>query len=239
MKTKAILASLMIWTCSTGAVLAEAAGPRQIVVTGEAHTEVAPDRATITLGVTAEAEEAAIAMRQVSEDMTAVIAGLREAGIAAEDMQSQSISIDPVWSARRTSDGREQREITGFVASNTLAVRVRELDNLGPVLDRVLAAGANNFRGLGFGVADSAAVIDQIRGDAVRDAIRKARQLAEAAEMELGPVRSITEHGGSGGPRPMKMMEMARSSSMPVEAGSLGFEHSVSVVFDLRVPGLE
>ena len=74
MKTKAILASLMIWTCSTGAVLAEAAGPRQIVVTGEARTEVAPDRATITLGVTAEAEEAAIAMRQVSEDMTAVIA---------------------------------------------------------------------------------------------------------------------------------------------------------------------
>ena len=239
MKTKAILASLMIWTCSTGAVLAEAAGPRQIVVTGEAHTEVAPDRATITLGVTAEAEAASIAMRQVSEDMTAVIAGLREAGIAAEDMQTQSISIDPVWSARRTSDGREQREITGFVASNTLAVRVRELDNLGPVLDRVLAAGVNNFRGLSFGVADSAAVIDQIRGDAVRDAIRKARQLAEAANMRLGPVRSITEHGGGGGPRPMKMMEMARSSSMPVEAGSLGFEHSVSVVFDLRVPGLE
>lgn len=233
MTTRATLVSLAILCGFAGGSMAEQAiAPRQISVTGEARTEVAPDRAVITLGVTADAKEAALAMRRVSDDMAQVIAQLREAGIAGEDMQTQRISVDPIWRGDRYDNSQGRREITGFVASNTLAVRVRDLENLGKILDDVLQAGANEFRGLSFGVADRAAVLDQIRGDAVRDAIRKARQLAEAAEMTLGPVRSISEHGGGGGV-PMMAMEMARSGSVPVEAGSLSFEHSVSVVFDL------
>ncbi|WP_341640095.1 SIMPL domain-containing protein [Phycobacter sp. K97] len=236
MTTRALVASLALMACTAAPVLADQhVPPRQISVTGEARTEVAPDRASITLGVTAKAESAADAMRAVSQDMAAVIDGLRAAGIAAEDMQTQRISVDPVWSGGHYDSGSGKREITGFVASNTLLVRVRDLGNLGAILDDVLDAGANEFRGLSFGVADRAAVLDQIRGDAVRDAIRKARQLAEAAGMTLGPVRSISEHGGGGGV-PMMAMEMARSGGVPVEAGSLSFEHGVSVVFDLLEP---
>lgn len=233
LNTRALVASLALLACTAAPVLAEQHVPlRQISVTGEARTEVAPDRASITLGVTVEAESAAEAMRNVSEDMAAVISRLRAAGIAAEDMQTQRISVDPIWSGDRYDSAPGKRKITGFVASNTLLVRVRDLGNLGAILDDVLDAGANEFRGLSFGVADRAAVLDQIRGDAVRDAIRKARQLAEAADMTLGPVRSISEHGGGGGV-PMMSMEMARSGAVPVQAGSLSFEHSVSVVFDL------
>ncbi len=232
----ALVASLAVLACTSLPVLAEQhMPPRQISVTGEARTEVAPDRASITLGVTVEADSAAAAMRAVSQDMAAVIDRLAAAGIAAEDMQTQRISVDPIWSGNRHDGSPVKREITGFVASNTLLVRVRDLGNLGAILDDVLDAGANEFRGLSFGVADRAAVLDQIRGDAVRDAIRKARQLAEAADMTLGPVRSISEHGGGGGV-PMMAMEMARSGGVPVQAGSLSFEHSVSVVFDLLEP---
>lgn len=240
MKAKKLLAAALMLSMSAGALAAsEAAAPRQITVTGESTLQVAPELATITLGVTEEAGEAAAAMATVSDAMTAVIARLKDAGIAAEDMQTQQISMHPVWSQDRSYDSGGRREITGFEASNTLMVRVRDLDGLGPVLDKVLAAGANRFQGLNFGVEDPSAVTGRIRGEAVKDAIRKAQQLAEAAGMELGPVRSISEHGGGGGPRPMMAMDMARQESMPIEAGELTFTHNVSVVFDMSVPGGE
>ncbi|WP_291729466.1 SIMPL domain-containing protein [Leisingera sp. F5] len=239
MKAKKILAAALMLSMSAGALAAsEAAALRQITVNGESTLQVAPELATITLGVTEEAEEAAMAMAAVSEAMGAVIGRLKDGGIAAEDMQTRQISMHPVWSQDRSYDSGGRREITGFQASNTLMVRVRDLDRLGPVLDAVLTAGANQFQGLSFGVEDPAAVTDQIRGEAVKDAIRKAQQLAEAAGMELGPVRSINEHGGGGG-RPMMAMEMARSDAMPIEAGELTFSHNVSVVFDMAVPGGE
>ncbi|KIC18929.1 SIMPL domain-containing protein [Leisingera sp. ANG-Vp] len=238
MKAKRLLAAALVLSMSAGAAAAEAAAQRQITVSGESRLQVAPELATITLGVTEEAEEAAIAMSAVSDAMGAVIARLKEAGIAAEDMQTRRIAMHPVWSQDRSYDSGGRREITGFQASNTLLVRVRDLERLGPVLDTVLDAGANQFQGLSFGVEDPSAVQDRIRGAAVKDAIRKAQQLAEAAGMELGPVRSINEHGGNS-VRPMMAMEMARSDAMPIEAGELTFSHNVSVVFDMSVPGGE
>lgn len=237
MKAKKFLAAALALSMGAGAVAAsEAAAPRHITVSGESTLQVAPELATIILGVTEEAEEAAAAMAAVSEAMGAVIAQLKDSGIAGADMQTQQIAMHPVWSQDRSYDSGGRREITGFQASNTLMVRVRDLDRLGAVLDTVLMAGANQFQGLNFGVEDPSAVTGRIRGEAVKDAIRKAQQLAEAAGMKLGPVRSITEHG-SGGGRPMMAMEMARSDAMPVEAGELTFTHNVSVVFDMTVPG--
>lgn len=229
---KASLTAAALFAAALAAPMAAQEPARQITVTGEARTKAAPDMAVITLGVSRRDEEASAAMAEVSRSMAAVADRLREAGIAPEDMQTQDISLHPVWSQRSSSGGVQ--EVTGFAASNTLTVRVRDLPGLGTVMDQVLAAGANEFRGLRFSVAEPEALQDSLRGQAVEDAIRKARQLAEAAGMRLGPALSISDTGG-GAPQPM-MMEMARSGTMPVEAGSLSFSHSVTVVFEMSVP---
>ncbi|MFW8594802.1 SIMPL domain-containing protein [Cribrihabitans neustonicus] len=238
MKPQRLLAAALMLALAAPGLSAEELPPRQVTVTGESRVQVAPEIATITLGVTEEAEEASAAMAAVSEAMNAVIAELRAAGIQPADMQTQRIAMHPVWSQHRDPGEGHRREITGFEASNTLLVRVRDLGRLGTVMDQVLSAGANQFQDLSFAVSDPAAVQDQIRADAVRDAVRKARQLAEAAEMQLGPVRSISENGGGGG-RPMMAREMAMADAMPVEAGELSFTHSVTVVFDLLEPAAE
>lgn len=239
MKLQRLLAASLMLAATAPALSAGDLPPRQVTVTGESRIQVAPELATITLGVSEEASEAAAAMSAVSDAMSDVIADLKLAGIQPKDMQTQSIAMHPVWSQSRYDDGQNRRKITGFEASNTLVVRVRDLDRLGALMDEVLSAGANRFQGLSFAVADPAAVQDKIRGDAVRDAMRKARQLADAAEMELGPVRSISEHGGGGG-QPKMMREMAMSAdAMPVEAGELNFTHGVTVVFDLIAPEAE
>ena len=236
MKTKTVLVTALAMALTFGTALrAETSAERQIQVSGEGRVEVSPDLAVITLGVTKEANEASEAMALVSEDMSAVVQELRAVGIAAKDLQTQQISLHPVWSNGGLSSGSDQRRITGFSASNTVNLRVRDLDQLGEVLDRVLRAGANQFQGLRFDVADQAELQDQMRANAVADARHKAQILAEVAGVTLGPVRSITDlHQGGG--RPVMAMEMARSSAMPIEAGELSFSHSVQVVFDLVVP---
>ncbi|WP_293572878.1 SIMPL domain-containing protein [Phaeobacter sp.] len=224
-------ATLAVVMLGSFAGAGETAKDRHIAVTGQAQISVAPTLATIVLGVSEEAEEAGLAMRATSTKMVDVVDALRDAGIAAEDMQTQQISLNPVWTRDpRYDDGRSR--ITGFAASNTLSVRVRDLDRLGEILDQVLMVGANEFRGLNFGVSNPAAVQDQIRAAAVLDARRKAQQLADAAGVALGPVRVINDRDVGRG-RPAFAMEMARDVSVPIEAGELTFEHSVSVVFDI------
>ncbi|MEP4037495.1 SIMPL domain-containing protein [Pseudophaeobacter sp.] len=236
MKTKTVLVTALAMALTFGAPLrAEPMTDRQIQVSGEGRVEVAPDLAVITLGVSKEAKEAGEAMALVSEGMTAVVQELRAVGIAAKDLQTQQISLHPVWSNGGSYSSSGQRRITGFSASNTLNLRVRDLDQLGEVLDRVLRAGANQFQGLRFDVADHAALQDQMRTSAIADARHNAEILAQAAGVTLGPVRSITDQHQGGG-HPMMAMEMSRSSAMPVEAGELSFSHNVQVVFDLVVP---
>ena len=236
MKTKTVLVTALAMALTLGTALkAETRTDRQILVSGEGRVEVAPDLAVITLGVSKEAEEAGEAMALVSEDMFAVVQELRAVGIADKDLQTQQISLQPVWSNGGSYNSSGERRITGFLAANTVNLRVRDLDQLGEVLDRVLRAGANQFQGLRFDVADHALLQDQMRASAVADARHKAEQLAAAAGVTLGPVRTITDQDHGGG-RPMMAMEMSRSGAMPIEAGELSFSHNVQVVFDLVVP---
>ncbi|MEP0156801.1 SIMPL domain-containing protein [Pseudophaeobacter sp.] len=236
MKTKTVLVTALAMALTLGTALkADTGTDRQILVSGEGRVEVAPDLAVITLGVSKEAKEAGEAMALVSEDMFAVVQELRAVGIADKDLQTQQISLQPVWSNGGSYNSSGERRITGFLAANTVNLRVRDLDQLGEVLDRVLRAGANQFQGLRFDVADHALLQDQMRASAVADARHKAEQLAAAAGVTLGPVRTITDQDHGGG-RPMMAMEMSRSGAMPIEAGELSFSHNVQVVFDLVVP---
>ena len=94
--------------------------------------------------------------------------------------------------------------------------------------------GANDFGGLSFGVQDPKPLSAQARAEAVADAMEKAGQLAEAAGVPLGQVISISDHGGGGRPM-MRMaeMSMADAGGVPVAAGEVTVEASVSMVFEI------
>lgn len=205
----------------------------QISVTGQGKAEAAPDMATITLGVTSEAEEAAAAMAETSSRVAEVLERLREAGIEARDLQTSGLNMQPRWHYPDGSDGSEPR-ITGFIATNMVTVRVRDLESLGPVLDDVIQGGANTLHGLTFGMQEPQPVEDDARRDAVADAQRKAELLAEAAGVTLGPILSITEDGYFEPPRPAMRMEAAMGdSSVPVAEGELSMEASVTIIYSI------
>lgn len=222
-----ILASALALALA-GAALADDM-PRQITVTGEGRVEAAPDMATISLGVTHENEQAKLAMEATSDAVARILERIAAMGVAPRDMQTRALSLSPVWSERTASDGNRAR-ITGFVASNTVMVRVRDLASLGRILDAVIEDGANDFNGLQFDVQNPEPLMDEARRAAVADAMARAALLAEAAGVTLGPVQSISEQGGM---RPMgAMMDMAmRESGVPIAAGEVSVEAMVSMVF--------
>lgn len=215
---------------AAGLASSAVAEDRTITVTGEGSVEAVPDMATVTLGVTRTAPEAGAALDATSAAIADVIARLEALDIAARDMQTSGLNLQPVWSQPGT-DGARNREITGFSASNRLTVRVRALETLGTVLNETVQEGANTFDGLRFSLQDPDTAIAAARADAVRDAKTRATQIAEAASVQLGPVLSISEETRSPRPVAMEMASARMSDSVPVAAGEVSLTVTVSARF--------
>ncbi|MBL4916306.1 SIMPL domain-containing protein [Szabonella alba] len=223
----ALLAALLLQPLTAAA---ETAPPR-ITVTGEGRVETRPDMATVNLGVTTEAPTAAEAMAANSDELARVLERLRAAGIAERDLQTSSLSLNPNW---HHAAGAEQPRITGYIASNQLMVRVRDLTALGGVLDAAVKDGANTLNGVTFGLTDPEPMLAEARRKAVADARARAELLAEAAGVALGPIDSITEAGAMNGPQPMyRGAAVAMESSMPVAEGELSIAANVTVVWQI------
>jgi uncharacterized protein YggE len=206
--------------------LAEEALQRTISVTGTGSVEAAPDMATLMIGVTTQAETAAEALAANTEATNAVIARLTASGVAARDMQTSNLSINPNWTGYDSSTPT----IAGYVASNMLTVRVRALETTGTVLDAAVTDGANTLNGLTFGLADPEPAYNEARKEAVADARAKAELLAAAAGVKLGPVLSIADQGAMTDPAPM-YREAVSAAPVPVVGGELGLIANVSVTY--------
>ena len=214
------------------ALPAFAEGPPAISVMGEGSVASAPDLATISLGVTTQADTAAAAMAANSAALTAVLDRLKAAGIAPRDMQTSNLTLNPNWVSY---DSGNSTKIDGYTATNMLTVQVRALDTLGSVLDSSITDGANTLNGVTFGVAEPRPALDEARKKAVADAVARATLLVQAAGAELGPIVSITEQSGFSQPMPMFRMEASDAAgSVPTAGGEVGLTASVTMVFEIK-----
>jgi uncharacterized protein YggE len=211
-------------------MIASADDDGRITVTGEGRVDAAPDMATVSLGVVTEGTTAAEAMAANSIQLAAVLEQLKMGGIEDRDIQTSGLSLNPNW---QQTEADPTPRIMGYQASNMLTVRVRKLDQLGAVLDKNISDGANSFNGLSFGLSDPEPAMNEARRRAVADAQGRARLLTQAAGLTLGPVVSISEGGGFGGPQPMYRMDAAAASPVPVAAGEVSTTASVTMVFEL------
>ncbi len=206
---------------------------RRITVVGQGAVETTPDMATVSMGVITEAKTGAEAMAQNSQALEAVLQQLSAAGIEAGDVQTSNLSLSPRWDNKIFSSSG-QRKISGFVASNTVTVRVRDLDRLGEVLDAVVQNGANTFHGLHFGLQEPQPAQDAARQDAVADARRKAQLYAEAAGVTLGDVLTISEAASRNASPVMMTMgdsDMMQIRAVPVAQGEMTVGASITIVY--------
>src|SRR5512147_1016855 len=190
--------AFILFACALAVGQAHAA-EKLVTVTGEATVAVAPDTAMIRLGVGTQEKTAREASEANAKQMTAVLAAIKDTGVADRDIQTSRLSLQPQYDPNKSGTAR----LTGFQASNQVTVRIRDIDKLPAVLDRAIGAGANEMSGIEFVVSEQSKLLDQARDDAVADARRKAELYAKAAGVKLGNVVSITEEGSSPPPRPV------------------------------------
>ena len=211
-----------------------------IAIEGRGEVRAAPDMATINSGVTTQGATAREALDANTAAMTELIAALKAAGIEARDIQTSGFSVNPnyVYSDARDDLGYSQPpKINGYQVSNTVTVVVRDLEDLGAILDKSVTVGANTVNGVSFSVADPSELLDEARKAAFADARHKADLYAGVAGATLGELQSISEQQRFDSPQPYPMYaraEMSAAADVPVEAGEMSFAITVNVSWDLN-----
>ncbi len=196
--------------------------------TGESHGK--PDFAQVQLGIVTEAATAAEALKKNNEAMSQLIVMIRKRGIEDRDLQTVQFNVSPRY--RYDKEQKEPPKIAGYQVVNEVHVKVRNLLALGAFLDETVSVGANQVRGISFGVADPARFLDEARKKAVADAYHRAGIYAEAAGVKIGkPIRIEEQAGARPGPYPVMRMDAAAAAAVPVAPGEQTFSVTVTVSY--------
>jgi uncharacterized protein YggE len=213
------------------------ASRRVITVTGEGEASVAPDMAIVNLTVLREGATAREALDAGNAAMAEVLAAMREAGIADRDLQTSGFGIAPQYVYPENGQSGEGPRITGYQVTNSLSVRVRDLAELGGLLDQAVSLGVNQGGDILFTNDDPAAAMEEARRGAVEDARSRAETLVEAAGVGLGEIVRIDESVQQAPPMPMMRAEMARSlaadAAVPVATGENTYAVTVTITWEL------
>ncbi len=201
-------------------------------VAAQAEARRTPDIANVSAGVVTQAADANAAMRENAAQMAKVVAAIRAAGVAERDVQTAGVNLNPQY---RYAENQPP-VITGYQASNTVNVVVRDIAKLGRILDALVATGANQVNGPTFDIDKKDPVYDEARRTALDKARQRADMYAQALGLRVRRIVSIDETGGMGIPRPVPMMAMAkmeRDVATPISPGENVLSVNLDVVFEL------
>lgn len=234
----AVLAALVMAGLPQRAVAEAPRAPHILTVTGEGEVRAVPDRAQLTAGVVTHAKTAAEALAQNSDAMARVMAALKKSGVPEKSIATSNFSIQPQYPPYRQDAPDEDRtRIIGYEAGNQVTVTVDDVSKVGTILDALVSAGANQTGVVSFTFRDPKPLLKQAREEAVKDAIDKARTLAKAAGVTLGPIISIQE-GFAALPSPMieqRMMAVAAPAykAPPIAAGEQTISTQVNIAWEI------
>jgi uncharacterized protein len=217
-------------TAKTGSVTALSMDAHTISTRGVGKVSGTPDTLTVTIGVSTKGASAKTALESNNSKAAALIDLLRNNGVAAKDLQTSQLSINPRY------DDKSQT-ITGYQVDNVVQATMHNIARAGELLDAAAGVAGNAVRvqQIAFSVSDDSALRAQARSQAVRQAKAQAAQIAGAAGVALGRVRSITEQVDPGYSVGYDMRGPAASASSPVplEPGQQQLTVSVDIVYDI------
>lgn len=201
-----------------------------ISATGEA-TRV-PDVAVISAGVVSRSATASAAIQDAATKMDRVRAALKRAGIADRDIQTSTLTLNPEY---RYPDNQAP-QLTGYTASNEVAIRFRDLRNAGKILDALVAEGSNQISGPNLTIDNPDSALDEARTKAVASGRARAQLYARSLGMHVVRLVSVSESGGYAPPPPMppQPMMMARAASTKIDPGEQKLQVSLAMVFELQ-----
>lgn len=212
---------------------AEDAPRATLTVVGQGEASATPDQAVFSTGVVSTAKTADEALAANSKAVAGVIEAIKASGIEARDIATSGFSIQPQY-AQPQQGSREPLKVSGYEVRNGVSVRVRDLAQLGTLLDKVVQAGANQAGGLRFDLSNPDELSAKAQIAALDNARAQAETLAKAAGMRLLRLRRISpgERASIGG-APMMMMK-AEARAVPLEAGETTAHAQVTLMYEIE-----
>ena len=206
-----------------------------ITIEGEGKVTSKPTLARVNLGLYSEGADVPTVQADNTRKVDAMIAGLKDLGIAEADLQTSNYSIAPKYDYK---DGSQR--VVAYTVNQSLTAKVRDLSKVGTVLSRVAQLGANQVNGVEFTIDDPKSLTQEARFKALEDARAKAQELATALGVEIVHVVTFTEAVGTpSNPTPMYRTEVmnqavAAAPVPDIQPGSLDVVSHVSVTYQIR-----
>ncbi len=184
-----------------------------ISIQGMGKVTAIPDIATFTVGIQTEKYTVAAAQKENTDKMNEIIKALKEMGVEEEDIKTSQYNIYPQYN---WNEG--QRTLRGYQVTQSVTIKVRDLDKVGDIFARAGELGANNVGGLQFTIDDPEEYKQEARLKALENAKEKAEALADAADVKLGKVVGFSESSG-GTPYPSyRSYDLGLGAGMAEEA---------------------
>lgn len=232
-----IIAASMILSASVPAFAQnccnQAPIPSTININTSANIKQAPDVALISASVITQAKTAKAAMGDNAGKMSAAFTALKAAGVLDKDMQTAGVNLQPEY----VYIEKKPPSIKGYIVTNTLNVKIRDMSKVGPVLDALVAQGINQISGPNFIIEDPDKALDKAREEAIAKAVSRANIYAKGVGMKVKRVITINESGGYQAPQPVFMqskMAMADAAETAVAPGEVDLSIQLNVQFELE-----
>ena len=209
--------------------------PHTIMISGSGKITATPTIAVTQVGLVTEKSDVAAAQMENSKKMNGLIAALQSLGIAKDDIRTAQYQIYPKY----TYDQKSGSQINGYSVTQSVEVKIRNLEKISAVLAKAGEAGANQINGVQFTIDEPKNLRAQAREEAVKDAKEKAKKLAEQLGVRLGKIVGFSESGDAAPPVPMyyaKDMAVGAPERVApdIQAGSLEVTSQVDITFELK-----
>lgn len=202
-------------------------------VTGEGKALIKPDFAIVSAGVSANGLTTKEAQDKINQTINKVSEGIKTLGVDPKDIQTANYNINPTYDYQTGS-----QKITGYSGNTNLTIKVRNIDNVGKIIDSATLNGANNVSNLGFDTADKSVVENEARVKAVAVAKKKAEDASKITGFKLGKIINYSENfGGYPTIRPLMVgasVDKANSPETNLEPGSNEVRVNVTLSFEIR-----
>lgn len=213
-----------------------AAGLTRVLVTGDSVVRAQPDTALLVISVITQNRNALDAQRENANRTDAVIRALRAVAGANVEIKTSGYRIQP----QRVYKENQPPTISGYEVSNSVTVETGDLTKVGALIDAAAQAGANNVDSVSFMLRKDLQAREQALADAAREAMSKARALAQALGGSFIRVLEVEEEGAR--PRPVYTAEYGAQRTMaadsrptPIEVGTLEVESRVRLVAEIEI----
>ena len=226
---------LMLLFCSlltASALAAPNDDMNTITIKGYAQRQVSPDTAFIVIGVVTQHEKVEMSIQQNAAKIDKIIRSLSNFGIVKGDINTSSFDLRPVYTTGN------DRKISAYTLENLLTIKVKDLANIGNILDTAFFQGANRLDGIRFTVSNADNLQKDLLQEAVRDGINKAKLVAGAAGRNIGVLLKADVGNNTGSYPEARMIKSMNDTggfaASQVFAGNITLTADVVLVYELR-----